>query len=162
MALLAMTLYLLAQATTTPVPAEGKLAPALPTKASVEAEAKDQFTKMDTNRDGKVDRSEANAYHEAQLAARQDRRNRTSAAAFAKLDTDKDGMLSAKEFAAIAAPRIVPKESWFQANDIDGNGKVEINETVARVQRNFESIDTDQNGILSAEELQPIRKRPRL
>ena len=133
--------------TTEPVSAEQGL-----TGAEVDAQVKEHFLKVDTNRDGKVDRSEADAAYKTAVAAAQ-------AATFQRLDTNRDGMLSESEFTSAA--RGVPRDGWFDANDIDRNGRVELNEALARGQRNFDRIDANSDGSISEEEMQSLRLRGR-
>ena len=124
-----------------------------PTQAEMDTEVKDFFLKLDTNRDGHVDRAEAEAGHRAAVVAGQ-------AAAFARLDTNHDGMLSKDEFST-AAVRAPMNDFWFDSNDIDRDGRVELNEALARGQRNFERMDSNNDGRISEEELLSVRQRGR-
>ena len=154
-------LFILAQTAAQGATPAAKAAPALPTKASVQAQAKALFDKMDANHDGKVDRAEADKFQAAARAAQDARRKQVIGAAFAKIDANKDGQISRQEFEAAETPKAAPtgQNAWFDANDIDKNGKVELNEAIAKVQRNFEAIDKDNNGVLSAQELQARGRR---
>ena len=154
-------LFILAQ-TAAQGAAPAKPAPsAPPTKAAVEAQAKAQFGRMDANHDGKVDRAEADKFQAAARAAQDQRRKQVIGAAFAKIDANKDGQISRQEFEAAKTPKApaAGQNAWFDANDIDKNGKVELNEAIAKVQRTFEAIDKDNNGVLSAQELQARGRR---
>jgi len=153
----AAMIFALAQAAATPAP---KPAPQAPTKAMAEAQAKAMFQRIDTNKDGKVTKAEADAAWAASRTAQDARRKQVLAADFAKLDTNKDGSISRTEFDAIAPQRTAPTASpWFANNDIDRNGTVDANEAIARAQRGFEAIDKDNNGVLSAQEINAARRR---
>lgn len=141
-------------------PAQAKPAqPARPTKASIEKDAKQVFARIDTNGDGKVERAEADKAYAVIVANETARRAKFEAESFAKLDTNKDGSISRQEFSAAVAPLKAGKEAWFDANDIDRNGRVELNEATARALRNFELVDADKNGTLSDEEMRAARGR---
>lgn len=151
------TLLLLAQAATTPAPA-AKAAPQPPTKAAIEAQTKANFQRLDANKDGRVDRAEADKAHAAAYAQIEARRQQQRNQYFARIDANKDGMISQQEFDA-ANKRPTPKEAWFDTNDIDKNGRVDLNEAVAKAQNRFDLIDTDKNGVLSNAELRAAQTR---
>jgi Ca2+-binding EF-hand superfamily protein len=134
-------------------PAPTAAAPQLPTKAQMDEEVKKNFAKIDLNHDGRVDRDESAKANAAALAARE-------ANAFSQLDANKDGMISREEFKVVIPPW-ARKDVWFEANDIDRNGVVELNEAIAKAERNFERLDADNNGSISPEELRPQRQRNR-
>ena len=126
-----------------------KAAPQPVTKATIDAQVKANFQRVDTNKDGKIDKAESDKFRAASLAA-----------AFAKLDTNKDGSISRQEFDALSPPRTASAANpWFAANDIDKNGVVELNEAIAKAERNFEALDKDHNGVLSAQEANAPRMR---
>lgn len=156
--LLSAALFLLAQSATpaaaaTPAPAAAVAAPQLPTKAQMDEDVKKNFAKMDLNHDGKVDRDESAKANAAALAARESN-------AFGQLDANKDGMISREEFKFVT-PQWARKDVWFEANDIDRNGIVDLNEAIAKAERNFERLDADNNGTISEDELRPQRQRNR-
>lgn len=62
-------------------------------RADIEAQVKEHFTKLDTNRDGAITQAEITAHHQARKAARQDAR-------FKALDSNGDGSISRAEFDA--------------------------------------------------------------
>ena len=145
-------LLLLLQAAKPPAPPP----PDLSTKAGVEAQAKAYFADRDTNKDGKVDRTEAEAYHKRAITFSEALR-REAAATFGQLDSNKDGMLSREEYMAIAGSAPPAREAWFDGNDANKDGRVELGEAVKRVQVMFETMDTNKDGKLSSQEMAAAR-----
>lgn len=149
----ATMLFLLLQAAQ---PAAPTSSPDFSTKAAVEAEAKVFFSTLDANKDGKVERAEAEAFHKKAVAT-VDRLKREAATTFSRLDTNKDNMLSREEYLSIAG-NSPPKEMWFDGNDANKDGRVELNEAVRRVQITFDALDTNKDGKLSAPEKAAARR----
>lgn len=131
----------------------------LSTKAGVEAEAKTLFRTLDANKDGKVERTEAQAFHSKAITF-SERLQREATATFIRLDSNKDGMLSRQEYLAIAGTMPPAKEMWFDGNDANKDGRVELSEAVRRVQVTFDALDTNKDGKLSAQEKAAARGRP--
>jgi Ca2+-binding EF-hand superfamily protein len=158
----AMLLFL-AQAAATPTQPARPAAPQAPqaqTRASVEAEIRAHFQQIDSNKDGRVDRAEANAFHAAQRAALIAQRRQLGTATFSRADTNKDGNLNLEEFLAAAAPIPEQREVWFDANDTDRNGRVEIAEAITRANRSFDEIDANKDGKVTSQEMAAaIRKQ---
>jgi Ca2+-binding EF-hand superfamily protein len=167
-------LFLLAQAASTPAPAVQPgaastvvVAPQtarpgrrrLPTKSEYETQARTRFQAIDRNRDGRIDRGEAEKAHAEALAAREKQQSDSRAQVFARLDRNADGSISREEFDAAAKPSVAPKEAWFDSNDIDRNGTIVVNEAVARALRDFEAIDSNNNGVLSESEIRSFQAR---
>lgn len=148
--------------------ASGEAAPAptrpprLPTRSQLEDQVKEQFANTDANKDGKVDKAEAEKAHAAKIAAMDAQRSKQLAGAFAKIDANSDGSISQQEFEAASRPQAAPKEAWFEDNDIDRNGSVVLNEAIAKAQRNFDSVDSNGNGVISSEELRASRGQRRI
>ena len=132
--------------------------PAAITRAQIQAQAKAVFDRVDANKDGKVDRAEADRVRAAALAQLKTRREQAQAEAFGKLDTNKDGNISRQEFSAATAPKD-PQDNWFTSNDTDKNGAVVLSEMTAVAMREFDSFDTDRNGTVTAAEQQAARAR---
>lgn len=137
-----------------------KAPPPPATKATFDAQVRASFQKADANKDGKVDKAESDKFHAASTAAQEARRKQSFGALFARLDANKDGTISRQEFDSLSPPRRASAANpWFAANDIDKNGVVELNEALAKGQRNFEALDKDRNGVLSAQEANAPRMR---
>lgn len=144
----AMMLLLLLQGTNS-APAASR--PDMSTKAAVEAEAKVFFSSIDSNKDGKVERAEADAFHK-RMVSLSDNLRREAGTTFAQLDANKDGMLTRQEYLAIVGTPPPANEQWLKANDANGDGRVELSEAIKRVQITFDALDRDKDGKLSAAE----------
>lgn len=108
----------------------------------------DEIFKMDTNEDGKLDKSEV----EGQLL--QD---------FAKIDTDKDGFLSRKEINSTPKPQKGKRPSLNEIFKMDSNedGKLAKSEVKGQLLKDFAKIDTDKDGFLSRNEVENAPKPQR-
>jgi len=101
----------------------------------------------------KFSRHETSTTHQERAAER-----------FAKLDTDGNGSLSVEEFQAGKKPPMSPfggkrgggSEQMFSRLDLDGDDKLSSLEINTPLLEKFERLDTNQNGVLSAEELSQI------
>jgi Ca2+-binding EF-hand superfamily protein len=118
-----------AQNSATPPVAEGGL-----TRAQVEAQVRDAFTRADANRDGFVTQAEGQAASPPRDAEEGERRGRRGirfgGRGFERMDGDKDGRVSLAEA------------------------------TAARLQR-FERMDTNRDGVVTREERQALRAQRR-
>ena len=143
-----------AQQTRTPAPATQaqRAPPARPvTRAQFIADMDAQFKSLDGNSDGIATRLEIETVQ---------RRNATAVAAqrsrqiFAQLDKDRNGQLSAAEFAALAVTPPSPNAGPLLAG-WDGNkdGRVALIEFRAATQANFDRMDTDKDGVVSVAEM---------
>jgi hypothetical protein len=87
------------------------------TKTMFEADLAAEFLRIDTNKDGNLSKSEIEASQRASAAAAATARNR---AIFAQLDADKNGSLSAAEFAKIG-PAAPPTDAGKVLAVLDAN-----------------------------------------
>jgi Ca2+-binding EF-hand superfamily protein len=135
------------------------------TKATTQAGVRAQFDQMDANKDGWVDRAEVQRTRDANLAAMQKRRSDQVAAAFARLDTNKDNAISRQEFDGMfrqfQASADLP---WLNMNDTNKDGRVSLAEATATALAAFDRRDTDRNGVISQQEARaqarPAQARP--
>jgi EF hand domain-containing protein len=110
---------------------DGKL-----TKAEVQNGALTRFNEIDANKDGKVTKEELTAHRQAKMAEHEARKDdagrkphggrgewraRMGEHFFAKLDTNKDGTVDAKELGADLNDR-------FETMDVNGDGVVDAEE----------------------------------
>jgi Ca2+-binding EF-hand superfamily protein len=118
-----------------------------------------QFGKMDADKNGQLTRAEIEQVQKLAAVAEAEARNR---ALFAELDKDGNKQLSAAEFAklvtdpppAIAAPML-------SREDGNRDGQVSLVEHRTATLANFDSIDTDKNGIVSVAEMRAGGVAPR-
>ena len=140
-------------AVTVPASAQeaGQQADSLRTRDGVTKALQARFAAMDTNKDGLIDRTEAQAAQDrvqaeatAEILAQTD-------AAFAELDKDKNGALSKEEFRA-TAPKLKPSDGpQAVISRFDGNkdGKVSLSEYEKPLLARFDGLDKNKDGKIS-------------
>ena len=118
-----------------------------------------EFRKMDADKNGQLTKSEIEQFQTQQQAAQGRARNK---ALFAQLDKDKNGQLSQTEFARIATPAPVANTEPMIAR-MDGNRDSQISSAEYRTATlaNFDRVDSDKDGIVTADELKAGGVKPR-
>ena len=118
-----------------------------------------EFRRMDSDRNGQLTKVEIEAFQALQAAAQAAARNQ---AMFTQLDTDKNGQLSAKEFSKLAPPPVASNGQPMIAR-MDGNrdGQVSLIEHRTATVSNFDRLDTDKNGVVTAAEMKAGGIAPR-
>lgn len=110
-----------------------------------------EFKKMDSNHDGALTKQEVEAYQTSQIIAQVEARKR---ALFAGLDSDHNGVLSQAEFMRLpsndAAPNAAPMIARFDGNH---DGRISLVEYRAVTLGNFDRLDTDKDGVVTAAEM---------
>lgn len=108
-----------------------------------------EFRKVDGNKDGQLTRPEIEQFQTAAILARAQARSR---ALFARLDADKNGQISAAEFAKL--PLNLPKAdaSGLLKFDTGKDGRVSLLEHRTATLTNFDRLDTDKDGNVSVAE----------
>jgi len=114
------------------------------------ANAEAEFTRVDTNKDGQMSRTEIETFQRAAATAMLTARNK---AIFAKLDADKNGQLSAAEFAKLSAAPVKVDASSVLAIDTDKDGQVSLAEHRAAMLETFTRFDTNKDGTLTEAEV---------
>lgn len=110
-----------------------------------------EFKKLDGNGDGTATRQEIETSQRRTLAAVAMQRNRSL---FSQLDKDRNGQLSAAEFAALAAAPPAPNAGPLLATwDSNKDGRVALVEFRTATQANFDRMDADKDGIVSVAEM---------
>jgi Ca2+-binding EF-hand superfamily protein len=81
---------------------------------------------------------------------------RQNQAAFQQLDRDRNGVLTAEEFAGLVNPQAIPADPapLMQAFDGNGDGIITLVEYRVRTQANFDSVDVDRDGMVTNSEMQ--------
>ena len=101
------------------------------------------FRQLDTNKDGKIERTEVQAWSEAR---------------FKKLDTAGDGALTKEQYVDAMIAQIRPRlEQRFDKLDADKDGKVTAAEFEAPALARFDRRDTGKTGELSIDDLKTHR-----
>jgi hypothetical protein len=100
---------------------------------------------MDANGDGKIDKAEYGASAKAMLD---------------RLDTDKDGKISAAEQSAMGGGGGGGGGGFMAGADADKDGSITLAELQAQRATRFDQMDTNKDGSLSQEERAAGRQRP--
>ncbi|MCW1402040.1 hypothetical protein OKA06_06775 [Novosphingobium sp. MW5] len=135
-------------------------APPVPdlSRAAFIAQMDVEHRKRDADGDGKVTRAELERWERGQLIAQAQEGNR---ALFARLDADRNGVLTPGEFAALVqdpgTPDVGPLMQRFDANRDQVITMVEYR---AATLANFDRLDADKDGVLTAAEMQPVQPKP--
>lgn len=136
-------------------------APKTMSKADFTKSIDSRFTAVDTNKDGFLSKDEVAAAQAKGLENARSEQQQRLEAEFKKLDTDKNGSLSLAEFKA-AAPPVKPSETpdaMIAQFDTNKDGKVSAAEYRAKPLANFDKIDSDHNGVLTAQEVAAARRK---
>lgn len=109
-----------------------------------------EFRKVDGNKDGQLTRIEIEQFQTAANRARAQLRSR---ALFARLDADKNGQISAAEFAKLPLNPPKADASGLLKFDTSKDGKVSLLEHRTATLANFDRLDIDKDGSVSAAEM---------
>jgi hypothetical protein len=120
-------------------------------RAQFIAEMDGQFRTIDTDKNGQLSRAEIEQYQKISADADAKARNR---ALFAELDANKNGQLSASEFAKLAAPAPAANaQPMLTQEDSNRDSQISLAEHRAATLANFDRLDTDRNGVVTAAEM---------
>lgn len=110
-----------------------------------------EFRKMDADKNGLLTKVEIEQYQKLQVVAQAQARNRQL---FVQLDADKNGLLSPAEFAKVATPAPTANAQPMLTR-MDGNKDQQISLVEHRTATvaNFDRLDTDKDGIVTAAEM---------
>ena len=111
-----------------------------------------QFKLLDANHDGIVTRAELEASEQRAATALAVQR---AAALFAEADSDHNGQLSLTEFTrlATATPPRVDVSATMNRLDLNRDQKITLIENRTATLANFDKLDTDKDGVVSAAEM---------
>jgi Ca2+-binding EF-hand superfamily protein len=158
--LLAYASALIALTSPTPVGAQPK-SPANQALARAQfiADMDSEFRKMDADKNGQLTKAEIEQYQKLQAVAQAQSRNR---ALFTQLDTDKNGQLSPAEFAKIATPAPAANgQPMIARMDSNRDSQVSLVEHRTATLANFDRLDSDKDGIVTAAEMKAGGIAPR-
>ena len=175
------------------VPALAQVAPSMPpmtmghdkvmTRAEVQGHVARMFAHADTNRDGVITKAEADAGHQAmagQRAMKGDRQamgamHRDPAAAFDRIDANRDGMISRDEFTRAHAMRAEKMAGhmqggrgmggmamggrMFERADLNHDGRVTQAEAQTEAFAYFDKVDTNRDGRITPQERQAAHQQ---
>lgn len=117
-----------------------------------------EFRRRDGNGDGRITRDEMTAF-ELDLAVKAARAK--NAELFARLDADRNGLISAAEFAGligeVPTPDVTPLMQRFDGNR---DQMVTLVEYRAATLINFDRLDTDLDGVLTPAEIRAGARPP--
>ena len=138
-----------------PAPTAGEADKKIP-KADVVANADKEFAEVDTNKDGKMSRTEIETFQRGIAVEMATARNK---AVFAALDADNNGQLSAAEFAKLnsGTPKVDP--SNVLRIDTNKDGQVSLAEHRSATLATFTQFDTNKDGALTAAEVKAARDK---
>lgn len=123
------------------------------TRTQVSAQLDTNFNSLDTNKDKSLSKAEIDVAHGRTVAEAKAALDKRIEAEFARLDANKDKQLSVAEFkAAAGSPKIQSADEFLKQLDHNGDGKVTPEEYRATPLANFDRIDTNKDGTISAEE----------
>jgi Ca2+-binding EF-hand superfamily protein len=110
-----------------------------------------EFRKMDADKNGQLTRTEIEQFQKLQAVAQAQARNQ---AMFAQLDADRNGQLSPAEFSKVSSPPPAANGQPVIAR-MDGNrdGQVSLIEHRTATLSNFDRLDTNKDGIVTAAEM---------
>jgi hypothetical protein len=110
-----------------------------------------EFRKMDADHNNVLTRKEVEDFQRAMAGIAIDNRRR---ALFAALDADHNGQLTSQEFARLRFPAPpVNATPLLNQTDLNKDGSVSLVEHRTAKLRNFDRMDTDQDGVVTAAEM---------
>jgi hypothetical protein len=110
-----------------------------------------EFRKMDADHNNVLTRKEVEDFQRATAGLAIDNRRR---ALFAALDADHNGQLTSQEFARLQFPAPpVNAAPLLNQTDLNKDGSVSLVEHRTAKLRNFDRMDTDQDGVVTAAEM---------
>lgn len=131
-------------------PAQQPTTPPL-ARAQFIADMDAEFRKMDADKNGQLTRTEIEQFQKIKAVAEAQARNRQL---FAQLDADRNGQLSPAEFARMsAAPPQSNATPMLSRMDSSRDNQISLIEHRAATLANFDRLDTDKNGVVTAAEM---------
>ena len=120
-------------------------------RANFLAQMDAQFGKMDADKNGRLDRTEIEQFEGQKAMAEAQARNETL---FDQLDVNKNGQISAKEFAKLVTePAAASAQPMLSREDGNRDGQISLVEHRTATLANFDRLDVDKDGVVSAAEM---------
>jgi len=157
------------------------------TRSEAVQRVQSMFARIDSNRDGYLDQAEAQALRgqaRGQLGQRGQRGTRNAdparrAQAFARLDTNRDNMISREEWAraeALRSQRMAQRQgmrgqqmamhgnamrggAMMRMADVDSDSRVSLQEATTAALQRFDRADRNRDGQISRDERQQLRQQ---
>ena len=130
------------------------------TRSALSAQLDSSFGNLDTNKDKSLNKAEVEAAQARNVAEAKAEIAKRVEAEFSRLDGNKDGQLSLAEFrGAAATPRIPPIDELMKQLDRNSDGKITQEEYRTLPLANFDRLDTNKDGTISAAEQSAAKAR---
>jgi len=132
----------------------GQAAPPTLTRAQLSQKVEADFKASDTNGDGKISKAEIQAALQRRATQATAAMHQQQQAEFNKLDTNKDGKLTLAEYQAGTAVtlRADAVDRRLQQLDTNKDNSVTLAEFRASMMSEFDKLDRNKDGVVSAEE----------
>ena len=128
-------------------------------RANFVAQMDAQFAKMDADANGQLARAEIEQFEQEKAVAEAKARN---AALFDQLDTNNNGQISATEFEKLVAkPPAASAQPMLSREDGNRDGQISLVEHRVATLANFDRIDADKDGVVTALEMKAGGVNPR-
>ena len=129
-------------------------------RAAFLAQMDAQFSKIDTDKNWQLSRTEIEQFEKDKALAEAQARN---GALFDQLDLNKNGQLSATEFAKLVTqPKgEVSADPMLSREDGDRDGQISLVEHRTTTLANFDRVDTDKDGVVTVDEMKAGGVAPR-
>lgn len=128
-------------------------------RATFAAQMDAQFRQIDTDGNGQLTVAEIEQFENAKALAEAQARNEKL---FDQLDINKNGQISAAEFAKLArAPAAISAQPMLSREDSNRDGQVSLIEHRTATLSNFDRLDTDKDGTVTAAEMRAGGIAPR-
>lgn len=116
-----------------------------------------EFRQRDTNGDGKVTRAEIELFERSIAFASAQTANR---AMFARLDVDRNGILTPGEFAALVSSPSIPDVSQLMSRiDLNRDQVISLVEYRTAKLTTFDRLDADKNGVVTDAEYRAVQNK---
>lgn len=129
-------------------------------RANFIAQMDAQFGKLDSDKDGRLSGTEIEQFEKQRLLAEAQARND---ALFDRLDVNKNGQISSREFDKLVPekPLAAGAQPMLSREDSNRDGQISLIEHRSATLANFDRLDFDRDGVVSASEMRTGGITPR-